>query len=254
MAPLNLVELRTLARLFRQGVDGAKEELERLARERGDDLAAALRFPRANLDGALGDPNLAKLVAATIEGSARLKRDALARSRRGSARGLAETLCKVSERRDDGTVALHGALLSEILLLWGAGWVTFGSLGSVDAMRLRAVLRECRGVTSSAVILTDESLFVFYETARSRGAIRLHLQRVVLDVDALQVPTELIVVAEAPDVPGGMEPMPHPVDTPEPTPSALDGERDHPRGARVGGRFALRLVEAALDLALGAAR
>lgn len=253
MAPLNLVELRTLARLYRHGVEGAKEHLERLARERGDELAELLRFPRANLHAALGDPDLAALVAATIEGSARLKRDALARSRRHSARGLAETLCDVSERRDDGSIALHGPLLSEILLLWGAGCVVFGALGSVDAARLRAILRECRGVVSSAVILTHESLFVFYETARSRGVIRLALQRVVFDADALLVPIELVPAVATPDVPGAVEPMPHPVDTPEPSADTLDGVRPDARRPRPRDPFALRLVEAALTFALGGA-
>lgn len=224
MAPLNVADLRSLARMFRQGVDGAREQLELLAHERGDELAAVLGFPRPNLDRVLDSGDLATLLAATIEGSFRLKREGLARSRRETARALAATLSEASERRDDGSAALHGALVAEIVALWGSGWIVFGTLGSVEATRLRALLRECRGVTSCSIILTRESLFVFYETACSRGVIRLLLQPVVFHEDALDIPIDLVSEV-APMEPAPPAPDPRPIDTGEPVPALVEPTR-----------------------------
>lgn len=260
MAPLSLVELRSLARMFRQGVEGAKDNLEVLARERVDELAELLRVPAAKLRHVLDADNLAALVATAIEHTARLRRDALIRSRRESARGLAETLCKVSERRDDGSIALHAALLGEILFLWGPGWLVLGSWGSVGAARLRAILRECRGVTSRAVVATNESVLVFYETACSRGMIRLHLHPVVADADALHVPIDTVpmsvvdthVTAEpAKEEPVPPEPAPLPIDTAEP-PAPVAPVAGPVRRATGRRRRFVRIVEAALSLAIGA--
>ncbi|MGE0790087.1 MAG: hypothetical protein AB7S26_30720 [Sandaracinaceae bacterium] len=246
MAPLNVAELRSLARMFRQGVDGAREQLELLAHERGEELTAVLGFPRANLDPVLDTGDLATLVAATIEGSVRLKREGVTRSRRETARALAATLSDASEHRDDGSAALHGAL-AEIVALWGSGWIVFGALGSVEAARLRAILRHCRGVTSRSIILTRESLFVFYETACSRGVIRLHLQRVVFHADALHIPID-IVGDVAPVEPAPPAPDPKPIDTTDPIPALVERARPAPRPHR---SFARHLVEAALTFALG---
>lgn len=235
MAALTLPELRLLARLFRQGVDGAAERLEVIARERGDELAALLRFPKGNLARVTDADDVAALVAATVEGAPRVRRDALQRSRRASARGLAETLCRISERREDGSIELHAPLLAEILLLWGPGCVVFGELGSVSAPRLRAILRECRGVASRSVILTRDAVLVFYETSRSRGVIRLHLHRVVYDVDALPVPIEQVPT--------------RPVDTSEPEVPLAEDARQTVRRPR--SKFFDALVEMALAAALG---
>lgn len=242
MAALTIGELRHLARLFRDGVDGARERLELLAIERGEELAALLRFPRENLARIALADDVAALVAATIDGALRIQRQALAQIRRSSARGLVETFCRLSEIRDDGSILLHGPLLAELLLLWGPGWIVFGERGSIGAPRLRAILRECRGVTSNAVVLTRESLFVYYEAARSRGVIRLHLQPAVIDVDALHIP-----IADVPV---------QPVDTPEPPPPLAEDPRPNararrPRAAHHG--FVRGLLEAALSFALGGA-
>lgn len=239
MATLTIAELRHLARLFREGVDGARDRLETIARERGEEIAELLRLPRENLSRLDEADDIAALVAATVEGALRVQRAAVLRVRRASARGLAETLCRVSERRDDGSILLHGPLLAELLALWGAGWLVFGEWGSVGAPRLRAILRECRGVESNAVVLTRDSLFVFYEASRSRGVIRLHLQRVVLDGDALLVP-----IGELPV---------QPVDTPEPPPPLADDPRTprRPVARPAGHGFVQRLLDAAVVYALG---
>lgn len=94
-----------------------------------------LGFPRPNLDRVLDSGDLATLLAATIEGCFRLKREGLARSRRESARALAATLSEVSERRGDGSAALHGSLVAEIVALWGSGG---SSSGRSAASRPRA--------------------------------------------------------------------------------------------------------------------
>lgn len=239
MGPLTYPALRQLARMHRAGIDGAGDELLHIARTRGPELADALRFPRANLERLAEAEDPVALIVATIEGAPRLRREAIQRSRRESASGLAKTLCSISERRDDDEIELHGPLLSELLLLWGAGWVVFGERGSVNAPQLRAILRECRGLRSTAVVLGARELFVVYETERSRGIIRLHLQRVVYDADALHIPTELVPV--------------QPIDTAEP-PIPL-GEQPqmpaaHAARPRRGG-FLRALVEVAVAAALG---
>lgn len=244
MAPLTMPELRQLARLHRAGVEGAAEQLEVVVRERGEELAELLRFPKANLARVAETDDAPALVAATIKGAPRLRRDALQRSRRASTSGLAETLCRISERRADGSIELHAPLLADLLHLWGPGYIVFGDLGSISVPRLKALLRECRHVVSRAVILTESALLVFYETERSRGAIRLHLQRVVFDVDALHIPIEQVPTQPSdttdPDVPLADEPQ-----------CDITARPAAARRRRRG--FIERFVEVALAAALGGA-
>jgi hypothetical protein len=255
--PLNISELRSLARTFRAGVEGAKDNLEQLAHERGDELADLLRFPPANLQRALGEDNLAALLASTIEQAGRAQRDAVVRSRRDAARVLAARLGELSEHCDDGSVALDREVLGETLALWGSGAVAFGSRGTVDARRLRAILRECRAVTTGTVTLVGESLLLVYSTAQSRGMIRLHLHPVTEADEVLHVPLDTmrsrargsaVLDARAPILD---TPEPRPVDTSEPPPPLADDSRSSVQTRRRVG-FTRRFVEAALAFALGA--
>jgi hypothetical protein len=257
VAPLSIGELRPLARMFRQGVEGAGESLELLARERGEELAELLRFPAENLRRAIDADNLAALVATTVEHAARLRRDTLGASRRASARALVAALRERSEPRPDGSIALDSLLLADILALWGHGAVVFGERGRVGAARLRAILRECHGVTSSTVVLATDSLVVRYETPCSRGTIRLHLLPIVEDDDALHVPIDdgpMNIGAEVPATAPTPVPEPGPIDTTEPPPLLADDASAPPR-ARAQPRsrrgFVRWFVEAALAAAIG---
>lgn len=102
-------------------------------------------------------------------------------------------------------------------------------------------------MTSCSIILTRESIFVFYETGCSRGVIRVLLQLVVFHEDALHIPIDLVRVV-APMEPAPPAPDPRPIDTGEPIPALVEPSRP---GSRPHRSFARHLVEAALGFALG---
>jgi len=205
VAPVTVPELRGLAKLYRSGIEGAEESIARIIADSGDELPDVLGFPRPNLERLLDNPNAVELLVATIEGAPRVARDARNRLHREGARELAAIVAANAEPRDDGTVALPLMLVTQMLSLWpGTGLLVLGERGSVDLGRLRAVLRECRGLTSTSLVVTSDAVVVAYTTARSRGLLRLFLQPILRHVDALVVPIAPapveVVAALAPSV------------------------------------------------------
>ncbi len=189
MATVTVPELRRLAKLYRSSVDGAAERLADIIAEENDELPDLLGFPRPNLTRLLAAENAVELLVATIEGAPRVARDMKLRVLRAEARELGVLLAESAEHREDGTIALPLPVLDSLVTTWpGKGFLVLGERGSVDLGRLRALLRECRGLTSTAVVITELALVVAYTAPGARGLVRFVLQPIVHHVDAVVVP------------------------------------------------------------------
>jgi hypothetical protein len=200
VAPLTLASLRHLARLHRTGVDGAEAQLAAIIEERADELPAALGFPMKNLERLRAHEDPVQILVATIEGAPRVARAMRDRHQFEAAVILAVRLAQTAERREDGHLGLDVALLGETLAAYPGRVVTFGVRGSVGAGRLRAVVRNLRGMTSAAVTVTNEHVVVVYAGERMRGCLKLVLHPPVVDGEALIVPFDLDIAHEAPVV------------------------------------------------------
>ncbi len=211
---------RHAARLYRAGVEGAGEQLVALAREH----RVALREGR---DGAWsgvaaldeGD-EAAERIAAAVEAASGVRKGAAA-----SASELAWRLAERAEHRADGTIGLDVPLLRELVALPGFGALSFGARRALGVRRLRAILREIRGLDAVSVVLTAHALVITYRAPRARGHIRLHLHPPIGRADTLDVPltevraaTPAIVEAplDAPHDPGGLVELPYGADLPKP--------------------------------------
>jgi len=200
VAPLTRASLRHLARLHRAGVDGAEAQLAAIIEERADELPAALGFPMKNLERLRARENPLQILVATIEGAPRVARAMRDRHQVEAAVILAVRLAQTAERREDGHLVLDVALLGETLATYPGRIVTFGARGSVGAGRLRAVVRNLRGMTSAAVTITNEHVVVVYAGERMRGCLKLALHPPVVDGEALIVPLDRDIAHEAPVV------------------------------------------------------
>lgn len=167
--------LRQLARLYRVGIDGAADALAMLVDEHANELPELLGFPMANLDRLRAHDDPVGVLVATIEGAPRVARGLRERIHYDGAAALALQLGETATPREGGHLALDVELLVQTLRFYPGRVVTFGERGSLGSLRLRAVLRELRGVTATSVVVTREHVVVAYESTRSRGLIKLAL-------------------------------------------------------------------------------
>lgn len=188
MAAVMLAELRGLARLYRDGVDGVREQLMGIITASGPELPDVLGFPPANLERLHRSDDPVEVLVSTIEAVPRVVREARARAQREQARRLASGVAQ-SAVVVEGDLELDAALVSACCASWpGGGRLVFAERGAIDIRRLRALLKECRGLPIS-MLLTATSLIINWRTPHSRGHFKLTLWPGVADAVDLVIPT-----------------------------------------------------------------
>ena len=198
-------QLRGLARLYRRRVDGAADLLASIIANNAHDLPGVLGFPMQNLDRLRDHENPVEVLVATIEAAPRVARDLRDKIWHETATAIAVRLAQTAQRRTGGHYALDVELLGEMLTRYPGRIITFGTRGSCGSLRLRAILRETRGLQATSVVLTDTQVVVAYEGERCRGLIKLALHEPVVDEQALIVPIDMRVPDEVVDAVGAVE-------------------------------------------------
>ncbi|MFO0680533.1 MAG: hypothetical protein U0234_00715 [Sandaracinus sp.] len=246
---LTVPDLRGLAKLYRRGVEGAREQLAAIIGERVAELPRLLGFPPANVTRLREHEDPVEVLVATIEGAPRVAREARMRAENERARALAAELGSTLVVDAEGTVDVDLSTIATIIELGDHRHVSFGERGAVETRRLRALLRECRRVSACSALLRESTLDVVYETARSRGIVRLHLQPAGAGVDVVLVPvTERTRVALPEVVAPIVEATTAPIAT---APLAARAPaRTQPRRSQ----FASHFIEALVAAAFGGAR
>jgi hypothetical protein len=232
---LSLKQLRDLARLHADGIEGAGQEIEITLNNEPEEIAAVLGVGMDIIERVRSSDSPSTNLARLIEGHHRRKRQARVQDVQSDAYRLAELLgvtCVLSAR---GLVTMDLRLLAELLrFATGFDRLAFrvgGDMRSVDLRVLRALFRECRGVEVTDLHLGDEHLVLSYRTGRSQGLVRL-LHR------APEVTERILVVAVAQNLePAVLDPLPARVDLP---PTFPDPEEPVRRSGPTPFRTALR--------------
>jgi hypothetical protein len=174
---LTLPKIRTLVRLYRSQVEGASEQLEALMREQWDELHPLLRVTPSEIVRMGERENAVQALARAVEEASTDTAESRSLALRKTARLAAATLARASVVVGGGAYRLPAKGLRELLDLWrGSGDVAFGGRGAVDVVRLRALLRQCEGLDSTTITLTEHHLVIAYSTTRARGVIRFVLR------------------------------------------------------------------------------
>lgn len=247
-AALTLPELRGLARLHRQGVDGARAELEEIIQTHADELPEIVGFPSANLDRLRASVDPVDLLVVTVEAAARRSRqrrhEAQVRAARAIALELAASIVRVG-----AAYTLSVSALYELTVAWpGRGMVGFGDFGGIGIPGMRSFLRVCQSVDEIDAVLHADSIVLRYRTGTSRGFVRLVLHPLVGD-DVVVVPLPLAdpehgELAEAVAAPRDLS---RPADPPiePPPPRQATSPRDRPSAPSLVRRFMDALVAVA---------
>jgi hypothetical protein len=189
-------QLRGLARLYRRRVDGAADVLASIIANNAHELPDVLGFPMQNLERLRDHENPVEVLVATIEAAPRVARDLRDKIWHETATAIAVRVAQTAQRRNGGHYGLDLELLGEALTRYPGRIITFGTWGSCGSLRLRAILRETRGLRATSVVLTDTQVVVAYEGERCRGLIKLALHEPVVDEGALIVPIEMRMTDE----------------------------------------------------------
>lgn len=254
MATMTLAELRHVARLFHQGVGGAREQLAAQIADHAEDLPSVVGFAPDQLERLAKSEDPVSLLVATLDRVPEVRRRSRARQQREAAVALATTLVDTACRDDQGAVHVDARLLAEIVARCGSRAIRFGD-GAVETARLRALLRACRGLTDLDVAITHDRLVVRYASHGVRGTITLWLFPISPKVEALRVPLERVARADlveeavveatvALDPPVLVEPSADD-DSNAPSVPATAPERLEPKPDRRRPRRLLRFLEAA---------
>ncbi|MEY4510379.1 MAG: hypothetical protein RLZZ450_2501 [Pseudomonadota bacterium] len=173
---LALTKIRNMVRLYRAEIEGAAENLESVMRDQWDELHPLLRITPHDAARLVEREDavqaLARAVEEAVAKSARARSIALG----STARRAALDLAKAASTHDGRTHQLPARALHEVLEAWrGSGDITFGNRGVVDIGRLRALARQCVGLESTIITLTDRYLVIACNTTCTRGVLRLLL-------------------------------------------------------------------------------
>lgn len=183
MAPLTSTTLRHLVRLYRADVEGADEALDHLLREHSAELGALLGVSRDAVEHVAARADAIATLVAAIDDAPRAARHACERDAHASAQTLAYRLAERAEDRGEHYV-LDVVVLDEMLTTFRGRVITFSDRGSVGATRLRALVRQLRSASVTAVV-GQEHLVLVYRGVRMRGVVRLLLHEPVLESSLL---------------------------------------------------------------------
>lgn len=175
MEAVTIGELRTLAKLYRAGVEGAADRLSEIVRDDRDQLPELLGFPPENVMRLLSDRDPIGLLVATIEGAPRVARALRARAENERAQRLADVITGMLALDARGDCELPLADVVALAQLGDHHRIAFGMRGGVSTRRLRDLFATCRHVTACSAFLRERTLDIVYETRSSRGIVRLHL-------------------------------------------------------------------------------
>ncbi len=201
---VSMTQLRTLAKLFRDGVTGAEQRLVELADP--DTLS--------NL-GLRGPVDVRRLVRAIEDYSGRQKHDRLAESRE-VARAIAQKLAESARfNPKKNRIDLDPVLLGELAATGGYPALAIDVGGKPKVLpplpMLKELFRRCRGVRVQEVFILGQTMTIYYRTDRSLGTYRLQvypLTRADQDVLVIQVPD--VVRPTTPTFPRPADPPPEP--------------------------------------------
>lgn len=191
MAPLTVPQLRSLARLYRDGVEGAAEQLDAHIEHGADHLAEVIGFPADEIPRLRATRDRVDVLVRTIEKAGahhHAKRRASARScAEGLVQGLLESACRV----DAQWVEVDPMALGALVTCGGYDWLVLDTefvVRGIPRGLLRAFFRECRGVEVQSARVGTNMLVLCYGGPRSRGILRLGFHHVPADADAVCVP------------------------------------------------------------------
>lgn len=239
---LSLVELRRLARLYRDGVEGAGDQLADIIKESSEVLPDVVGFPRTNLERLRESSDPVELLVVTLEAGLRAAREDRGAALRRAARALAVELAACSMQEGE-TVRLPVRMLADVVTSWpGRGVLVFGEHGGVGVPGLRAFLRECRRIDEIDAELTPDALVIRYRTSTSRGRVRLDLHPAPETDDVVMVP--LPTAAPRVEVEAAEELVARPCPSVRIPPK--------PASATPVARFAFRFIEAVAAVVAGA--
>lgn len=222
---VSLKQLRDLARLHADGIEGAGDELAVIINTHPEPVAAVLGVGADIIERVRSSDDPAANLARIIENHHRRRRQARVQDVQSDAYRLADSLGQSCVFDDRGHVRMDLALLSEVLR-FGSGFDRLAfrigdDMLSVDLRLLRALFRECRGVEVTDLHLGDEHFVVSYRTSMSRGLVRLLHQ-------APEVTDRILVVAVAlPPAPVVLDPGPSRADPPPTFPDPEEPVRRH---------------------------
>jgi hypothetical protein len=210
-----MTELRTLARLFREGVGGAEEQLMELASP-----------DTINNLGLRGPVDVRRLVRAIEDYSARQRHDRIA-ERRELARAIAQKLGESARfNPKKNRIDIDPGLLAELAQTGGYPLLAIDTGGHPGVLPplplLRELFRRCQGVRIQEVFILGTTMTVLYRSDRSLGTYRLQVQPLVRaheDVLVIQVPEVVRVPTPT---------FPKPADQPLPVPTMVELEAKPP--------------------------
>lgn len=204
MAPLTVPQLRSLARLYRDGVEGAAEQLDAHIEHGADQLAEVIGFPADEIPRLRATRDRVDVLVRTIEKAGahhHAKRRASARScAEGLVQGLLESACRV----DAQWVEVDPMALGALVTCGGYDWLVLDTefvVRGIPRGLLRAFFRECRGVEVQSARVGTNMLVLCYGGRRSRGILRLGFHHVPADADAVCVPLGRVALRAADRVP-----------------------------------------------------
>lgn len=182
---LTIAKLRVLARLYRENIEGAADELHELIAQRWDELPEVLRNSPESVARIRDNEAPLDALAKAIEQRADC-RNHRAEAARVAARVAASTL--IDDSHAGPRLAIPITPLRRILALWpGSGQLSFGERGGVDVGRLREFLRACP-TNPVLVVLHPRTLVVRYLTPSGFGRVRFALRSVQFGQSVLRVP------------------------------------------------------------------
>lgn len=183
---LTITKLRHLARLYRENIEGAADELNEVLALSWDELPALLRCSPESVARIRDHEHAAHALAAAVQehaGSRKHRAESCDLAARLAASSLIEGV-----HHADSRIAIPSTPLRRLLALWpGSGLLSFGQRGAVDIAKLRSLLRACPR-DPLLVVLHPRELVVRYLTPGGYGRVRFALRPARHDERLLLVP------------------------------------------------------------------
>jgi len=214
---LTIARLRTLARLYRQGIEGVDVQLLALVIDRSALFADIVGFDVGPIDDGTRPDLAAERIVAAIESAPRRARSRLAAQKRQRAEGLARELADHATLRDDGFVDLDHHLLRDLSGCGGyryLGLTVRGQVRVLERARLKAAFKECRKTQVQSLYLTSEALWLHYKTKKGHGLLCFRAERLqrlpedVVVVPELAAPKSVPRAAHVVEAPTQLQPSP----------------------------------------------
>lgn len=203
MGTLKPAQLRSLVRMYRHKVEGAREQLVELVTTRPDVVAELLGLPHDTVTRVPAQLDPAEAVSHLLDEQEEARRREDRASALTATRKLAEALAATA-RWDGARVHLDPGVLGTLLAARAVGELRFDRddtpPGAVPIAYLRVLFRECRGCHMTDLYLEADHLVLTYSARGARGRFRLVLSPPQPRADQVRVllPTPAPVQVEVP--------------------------------------------------------